>query len=512
MSENGNNCRQSAAQQLEKELFIHCQSDLLSEEGIRKILERHGFITNDHDVSDCNFILAACCNTRVTEGIIQCLLKYFPCAASATDRRERSPLHFACINPNVTLNIIKLIIDAASDSIRSGDNSGNMPLHYLCDNGKVDEAAALKILKLLIEKYTGAVRHADVQGKLPIHLASRGRSPEFCRLLIEAYPGSEQITDTGGVLPLHWACAKGSLATVEYLHSLFPDTINHPSTSGLYPIHYAIMGTKHREDNAAAAAEIVHFLLDCDFDKNQYYRGHLFHFACQVENNDSNIGARIQIIKILFDANPFAIDYDRISTVIQHCHQQVQTFVNGELVYARQGWPFLITPDDNGQLPLHRALQNNVRIGSIKLLSVGNPSAVKSIDNSGALPLHVACEHHDSTSVVEYLLGYARITHTAIDRDGNTALHYACRGAKYNTIALLLEKYGAVSVSKRNARGKLPIDLLWESNKVVDRESVEYMGSVFQLLKAYPETVMNFDTGAMQFQSGHGKKRKYGNE
>jgi ankyrin repeat protein len=504
MNENGNNGRQ----QLEKELFIHCQSDLLSEEGIRKILERRGFITNDHDVSDYNFFLAACCNTRVTEGIIQCLLKYFPGAASATDRRERSPLHFACINPNVTLNIIKLIIDAAPASVRSEDNSGNMPLHYLCDNGKVDEAAALKVLKLLIENCPEAVRHADVQGKLPIHLASKGRSPEFCRLLIEAYPGSEQITDTDGVLPLHWACAKGSLATVEYLYRLFGDAIDHASTDGLYPLHYAIVGTRYRKDNPAAAVEIVQFLMDCDFDENQYYRGHLFHFACQVENNDSNIGALIQIIKALFDANPFAIDYDRISTAIQHCHQQVQKFVNGELVYARHGWPFLITPDDNGQLPLHRALQNNVRLGSIKLLSVGNPSAVKSIDNSGALPLHVACEHHDSTSVVEYLLGYALITRDAIDRDGNAALHYACR-AKYDTIALLLEKYGAASVSKRNAHGKLPIDLLWESNKVSDRESVEYMGSVFQLLKAYPEIVMNYDTGAIQNQSVNGKKRKY---
>ena len=81
----------------------------------------------------------------------------------------------------------------------------------------------------------------------------------------------------------------------------------------------------------------------------------------------------------------------------------------------------------------------------------------------------------------------------------------------YETIALLLEKYDAVSVSKRNAHKKLPIDHLWESNEeVLDRKSVEYTDSVFRLLKAHPETIMNF--GKEESQSGSGKKRKYGNQ
>ena len=76
--------------------------------------------------------------------------------------------------------------------------------------------------------------------------------------------------------------------------------------------------------------------------------------------------------------------------------------------------------------------------------------------------------------------------------ENNTALHYACCGAKCKTIALLLEKYDAVSVSKQNVHGQLPVDVLWESNEVVDRESVEYTGSIFQLLKAHPEAVMSW--------------------
>ena len=151
----------------------------------------------------------------------------------------------------------------------------------------------------------------------------------------------------------------------------------------------------------------------------------------------------------------------------------------------------MTTPDERGQLPLHRALCDNVTLGSIKLLVRGNPSAVQTTDNSGALPLLIACQHHDSAKVVQYLIGLVKITFNAMDREGNSLLHYACRGAKHNTIGLLLEKYDAVSVSKRNAQNKLPIDLLWESDRVRDREGMEYTESVYRLIRAFPETLMD---------------------
>ncbi len=80
----------------------------------------------------------------------------------------------------------------------------------------------------------------------------------------------------------------------------------------------------------------------------------------------------------------------------------------------------------------------------------------------------------------------------------------------------MLEKYEAVSVSKRNDQKKLPIDLLFESNDVLDRESVEYTESVFRLLRAYPETVMNVNMNHEAKSGGCSsrgeKKRKVGRE
>ncbi len=386
----------------------------------------------------------------------------------------------------------------------------------LCQNKNVDEAASIQILKLLIEKYPEAIRHANNGGDLPIHIAAEWRSPEFCRLLIDKYPGSERIADAQGAMPLLLACLNNSVPTVEYLYRQYPNAINHAAT-GYYPIHAAIVGTIKR-DNPAAAVEIVEFLLDCDPNvKLQTLQGKsLLHIACVLDYDDSIIEVGIQIIKLIFDAHPEAIEDNSIASNIHRFRHQVQAFTNGELVYARQAndHRLMTTSDDNGQLPLHRALQNNVRLGSIKMLVKGNPNALQSRDNSGAIPLHVACQHHDSTKIIDYLVGLDTTTLDAVARDGNTALHCACRGAKYDTIALLLEKYDAVSVSKRNAQNKLPVELLWESNAVEDRESIEYTESVFQLLKTYPETVMNRNAKHQAKMAGslskNEKKRKLG--
>jgi len=522
MSErDNNNIRQSAESLLRRELRSYCASESISEEGLRQIIERHKCTPNNNwNVRDYAFFRAACYNEDVDEGIIQCLLEYFPSGANATDQDGSSPLHLACSNTNVTLKIVQLLIDAAPDSVRRVDINGSMPLHCLCMNTELDGIAGLEILKLLIERHQDAVRHVDNDGFLPIHMAGgQGRrSHEFCRVFIEACPGSERMTDEDGVLPIHYACMYNTVATVQYLYKLHPDAIN---TTGdrKYPIHLAIRGVNHR-DSPIAAVDIVKFLLDCDPNvKLQKYEGmvsvSLLHFACRWGYNDSTIEAALEMIKVIYDAYPEAIEGDAIASHIHEYHEQVQAFVNSQLVYARQAKDYrqMTTPDGNGQLPLHTALQNNVRLGSIKLLVKGNPSAIRNVDaNNFAFPLHVACQHHDSTTVLQYLIGLDIRTLGTVDYDNNTVLHYACRGAKHDTIALLLEKYEAVSVSKRNAQNKLPIDILFESSDVLDRDSVEYTDSVFRLLKAYPETIMNCSMNMIQpadtYANQNGKKRK----
>jgi len=514
---------QSAELLLAHELTAFCHSDSLSEEGLHEIIVHHdhNYLTPNNNESEYTFFLAACRNERVTTGIIQCLLEYFPDAAAAETPELFVPLHIACSNINVTPGIVQLLIDAHPDSVRRANNIGWMPLHHLCVNQNLGDADVFSILKLLVERYPDLVRRADNAGNLPIHVASIGGSPEFCSVLIEAYPGSERMSNDSGRLPLHRACRNNAIATVEYLYKLYPDAINHAATNGAYPIHYAVFGVTQRL-NPIVALGVVKSLLDCDLGvKLQKVRGmnSLLHGACRLRYNDSNIDVALEIIEAIFDAHPESIEENRIASDIQRYHQRVQTFINSQLVYARQARNrhVMTTPDDNGQLPLHKALQSNVRLGSIKLLVRGNPHALQAPDNSGTLPLHVACQHHNSSNVVQYLVGLDTSTLDSVDKEGDTALHYACRGAKYDNIALLLEKYDVVSVSKRNAHKKLPIDLLWGSSEVLDRNSVEYTESVFRLLTAYPEAIMVMNIDIQQQQqstsascpSKNGRKRKF---
>jgi len=504
-------------------LFEHCKSESLSEEGLREIIERFGLSPNIKPrVCDYKFFIQACINERVTEGIIQCLLEYFPDAARGGT--GCSPLYFACANTNMTLNIVQLLIDAAPESVRSVARDGRMPLHLYSQCSNKDETTALEILKLLLEKHPEAARLANDDG-LPIHLAlSSSKSPEFCRMLIDAYPGSERIGDVNGALPLHWACLCNTVSTVEYLHKLYPDAINHAANSnGLYPIHHAIHGLCQRSV-PIAVVDIVEYLLNCDpnviFQKVDGES--LLHDACHREYTDSNIlVAALEIIQLIYDADPDAIEDDDMVSDIHEYHKHLQTFIMSNLVCARQAKDhrLMTTSDGSGQLLLHTALRSNVRLGSIKLLVKGNPLAVQSPDNSGAIPLQVACQHHESPSIIKYLVGLDATTLDAVDQEGNTALHLACHCARHKIIALLLDELDAVSVSKRNPQKKLPIDLLWESNvvEVEDKESNEYVESVFRLLKAYPETLMNIGmqkqvSVSATCQNQSGKKRKFGHE
>ena len=451
------------------------------------------------------------------------------------------------------------------------DDDGYMPLHRLCTITRMDESNEIQVLKYLIEKCPQAVRHTNNKGCLPLHLVQNG-SPEFCSILIEAYPGSERIADAKGALPLHYACHNNSIATIEYLHKLYPDAINHVDADGCYPFHDAIIGMGFRNDPAiaveavkflfklnpdavnhtttntfsyaypiqlaieylvvyrihAAAKEIVKFLCDSNVKLQKTSDGEsLLHRVCtfnddgqhlpsdmNAKDQHSYLLAVLEVVKAIYDAHPEAIEDNGMIELLDENH--FSPFLNSQLAYARQAKDHrqMMTPDDNGRLPLHRALANNVTLGSIKLLVKGNPSAIRIIDDSGALPLHVACQYHDSASVVQHLLDLNLRTLRAVDYDNNTALHLACSGAKYDIIALLLESNNAVPASKQNGHKKLPIELLWESS-VVDRDSIEYTGSVYRVLKAYPEMITNCNMNTKQQSkageclSQYGKKRKY---
>jgi ankyrin repeat protein len=120
-----------------------------------------------------------------------------------------------------------------------------------------------------------------------------------------------------------------------------------------------------------------------------------------------------------------------------------------------------------------------------------NPAAVQVADQNGAHPLHIACEF-SSEKVVQYLVELAGDTLSNVDAKNNSLLHYACRGGKCDVVKYLLEA-NVQSVSDRNNNNKLAIHLLLECGEnTLDRDSLEYVETIQQLLLANPEVVRDF--------------------
>ena len=298
----------------------------------------------------------------------------------------------------------------------------------------------------------------------------------------------------------------GTAATAEYLCKLYPDGINHNSNhSARYgqPIHHAI----HRisricsTEDSETAVEIIQILLNhIDFQKSGNIR--LLFWASTGRYNASNRNAGLRVIKLLFDTFPEAIIkhpkmIDGIFKQTIGYHDDIRQFLNCQLIYclqADQQYTCNSNPDQDGQLPIHKALKDkNVALGSIKLMVQNNPDALRAHDIQGLIPFHLACHHHASTAVIQYLIDKDTTTLSIVDFKGNAAFHHACRSANYEAINLILEKYDAVSVSNRNSDGMLPIELLLlESNSAVNRNGTEYVESIFNLVRAHPQTLMDW--------------------
>jgi ankyrin repeat protein len=364
-----------------------------------------------------------------------------------------------------------------------------------CHNEKVTEG----IIRFILEYFSGAANWADGDGRLPLHYACKNKNItlNIVQILVGASYESVGRFDREDMLPLHYLFDNSNLddtVVLEILQLLlekYPESIRHAEIDGYLPLPRDIL---------CWVLSSAHRSLFRSGDGHPDYK----------PSNIINDG--LNVIKLLYDAYPEAICDIQVRQLrlTQIIPNEMREFLIIQTTYADQALDLhvMTTPDENGQLPLHKALKNNAVLGSIKLLLNGNFSAVHTPDNYGLLPLQVACQSHESAKVVQYLLDLDVGTNEALDFEENTLLHHACLGANYDIIALLLQGRHVASVTERNVHEKLPIDLLWESD-AADRESTQYTESVFRLLKQYPDIVMNCDVDANQQSTRKGKKRTF---
>ena len=399
-----------------------------------------------------------------------------------------SCFHKACGNNKVTLEIVRLLYNTLPGALQLRDNYGWLPIHRLCRNRDLDDTASLDILRFMLEVDPNLPREVAGNVCLPIHYAVDRKSTTFCKELIDAYPESLQI-ELNGWLPIHIACDYGNrddtADTIQYMLELNPEIINAEKSGRYLPIHYAAENGRTKS---------IELLLKFDPDAaskevNDVNRRLPLHIACDF--HDTSLSS----IQVLYDAYPEAILINRGGRTPLGLARRQPTieFLQTQLVYAHQAQDITVmtTADDDGWLPLHCALKDNASLGSIKLLMRANPAAVRVADRKGVYPLHIACEF-SSVKVVKYLVELAGDTLNSADANNNSPLHYACRGGSLNVVNHLLEA-NIPSVSERNNNNKLAINLLLECRgETLNRDCLEYVETVWQLLLANPEVVPDF--------------------
>ena len=366
-----------------------------------------------------------------------------------------SCFHKACMNKDVTLEIIQLLYNTLSGALRLRNNDGELPIHLLCDNEELDDTTSLDILRFMLEIDPTLPSEVDEYGYLPIHIAVQYKSTTFCNILIDAHPESLRIESDNG-LPIHIACTYGAAIcartkSIELLLKYDPDAASKKVNNDLLlPLHLACGGYV------------------------------------------TNIGS----VRVLYDVYPeaiFARDRDGRTPFDFARKQPVIDFLQTQLVYARQAQDTtaMATLDEDGWLPLHHALKDDAPLGSIKLLIRGNRAALQVADQNGVHPVHIACKF-SSVKVVKYLVELTGDTLNNVDADNNSPLHYACRRGNLGIVKYLLQA-NVPSVSERNNDNKLAIHLLFECGEsILDRESMEYVEAVRQLILANPEMVRDF--------------------
>jgi ankyrin repeat protein len=121
-------------------------------------------------------------------------------------------------------------------------------------------------------------------------------------------------------------------------------------------------------------------------------------------------------------------------------------------------------------------------------LVIGNPGALNVADRKGAYTIHIACKF-SSVKVVKYLVDLDRDSMNNVDAKNNSPLHYACQGGSLD----VAKGANVPLVSEGISNNKLLFHLLLEyGENMLDKDSMECVETVRQLLLANPEVVRDF--------------------
>jgi ankyrin repeat protein len=359
----------------------------------------------------------------------------------------------------------------------------------LCRDRESSESQLISQLESTLRTTNPEVlNEKDRYDRTLLYYAVMKRSVEFIKVLVETNGGLQSVktADRSGRLPIHIACVHCNVKVVKYLLSIYPESINIANKYGHYPVHNVIWNRVRADDRDIG--DLIRFLLLHDqgvVSKPTTTRDNLaLHVVCMRQLS-------LEIVKVVYNTYPQAIhrrnNYGH--TPLDVCDDDhTKTFLEAQLEWERQAHEQTQT-DEKGQLPIHRFLHENqnVHVGTVRLMIHANPNSATARDNTGFNPLHYACKF-GHVDVVKFLLDSNQEYLKEVNFSGDLPLHIACLEGKCSVINCIL-KSSDYGISLRNKDDKLPLELLLLCEHDVNRDSLEYIEAVNRLLRAHPNVL-----------------------
>jgi ankyrin repeat protein len=394
---------------------------------------------------------------EVTIDILEYFIEKNPDILKMKDCYFQLPIHYALRNEGVILEVIKFLIESWPDCAIYCDGwRHQFPLQTFLSTRRECNSDYLDVLRLLIDLYPELVRNSLIIRESPIHSAARLQSLDVLRLIVDACPEAVQQRDNELRLAFHYACESGTIESVKYLYELYPECITTIDDKGLSPVHLA-SARIHDPD-----LRVLKFLLEIDpegvsrevkpkggglLQHNGYFP---LHYASEGQSHFThfvNIKGSMDAIKYLFDIFPWALfkktrkqtGYTSFCYITPLQIAERSGYTEAFTFFSRQLEALAKYQKD--PFPLHSAINDNCTLGVIKLLCTG-------------------CFEGDTSKT---------------ETSNNFPLRHVCRKEKGNI--------------EINTDAKWPIMLFLEMYECDDKDNLEYICAIWQLLVANPNVL-----------------------
>ena len=333
------------------------------------------------------------------------LITDMKCNPSATDKIQRTPLHYSSKGGH--LEMVKCF-HRCDPSCKDGE--GFTPLHFACHEGHVNVVSYLTT-----ERHCNPLSFSE-DGRTCLHMACCGGKVHVVKYLVDTLKCDPlHRSKQGSCFPLHFAAGFGHLEVVRYMTLTLNCDLMVTDLNDNTPLHYA---AEHGH------LDVIKFAIEgmnCDPNSEGQNSKSLLHVASEMGHLD--------VVKYLADtprSNLLCLTKGRQTSLhkaVAHGHLEVVKYFAATLALDDSGYVLFTYTDISNNAPIHYAALNG-HLEMTKFLTEFMECNPHCKGQAGRTPLHFACER-GCLDVVSYLLDRHNCDLLYRDVNGHTPLDRA---------------------------------------------------------------------------------------